>query len=179
MGVRCMCDDARAAVRAGGGARASVASETAEKDVGRPAFVPCSSGRQGRMIRHSMSESAREGLELLHRGAPALKHGRAGKPHSTVFTLSPDDASLSWTPLKRGSITKLGGSMKRLSGSPAEPKKRELLVSDVVELLVGRESTIFKRRANETGNEHLSLSLVLTGALPMPPSAADGVEAVE
>ena len=37
-------------------------------------------------IAHSMSESAREGLDLLKRGAPALKHGRAGKPHATIFT---------------------------------------------------------------------------------------------
>ena len=41
----------------------------------------------------------------------------------------------------------------------------------VLDLLVGRETAIFQRRANDTGKEHLSLSLVLRAALPAPPSA--------
>ena len=46
-------------------------------------------------------------------------------------------------------------------------------MSDVVELLVGRESAVFKRRKDKDkdDNEHLSLSLVTKGALPAPPSA--------
>ena len=116
-------------------------------------------------IAHSMSESAREGLDLLKRGAPALKHGRAGKPHATIFTLSKDESTLTWLGNQRSSIV---GSF-----AGKKDKKRELNLSDVVELLVGRESAVFKRRKDKDkdDNEHLSLSLVTKGALPAPPSA--------
>ena len=50
-----------------------------------------------------ISQTAREGLALLKGGALALKHGRAGKPHVTVFTLSADEETLSWKPAHRSS----------------------------------------------------------------------------
>ena len=128
-------------------------------------------------IVHSLSESAKEGLALMQGGAPALKHGRAGKPHLTTFTLSQDETVLSWKS-GGGTMSKIGGSMRRLSGSGSAPL-RILQLNEVVELLVGRDSSVFKRRANDTGNEHLSLSLVLRGALPAPPSAGGKSDAPE
>jgi hypothetical protein len=92
------------------------------------------------MIRHSVSETAREGLDLLKRGAPALKHGRAGKPHHTIFTLWADESTLSWTAVNK---SLLKGAAKRLSG--AARAERVLRVADVVDLLVGRESTVVRR----------------------------------
>ena len=124
------------------------------------------------MIVHSLSESAKEGLKLLKGGAVAIKHGRSGKPHPTTFTLSADESSISWAAPR--SLGKMAA--RRLSGSSGP--RREICVADVVELLVGRESNVFSRRANDVGNEHLSLSLVLRGALPAPPSADDAAEPV-
>ena len=121
------------------------------------------------MIVYNLSETAREGLALLKYGAVALKHGRSGKPHRTQFTLSPDEAILSWTPVKISFAKSVG---RRMSAT-AEPK-RVIAMDNVVELLIGRESAVFQRRANDTGQEHLSLTLKLVASLPAPPSPDDG-----
>ena len=42
------------------------------------------------------SQTAREGIALLKRGVRAIKYGRHGKPHATVFRLSEDESVLSW-----------------------------------------------------------------------------------
>lgn len=118
-------------------------------------------------IVHSISGTAREGLELLKRGTVALKHGRAGKPKETIFTLSADEKELSWHPKSE----RLGGMLsRRISSTNVAERSRRIQVQEVVELLVGRETAIFNRRGNDEGNEHLSLSLKLMGSLPAPPS---------
>ena len=114
------------------------------------------------MIRHSCSETAAEGLALLKRGSSALKHGRAGKPHTTIFTLSADETLISWEPKRASKLV----PRRSVAGSAAT---RVIAIADIVELLVGRESTVFKRRANDSA-AHLSLSLRLLGSLPAPPS---------
>ena len=50
----------------------------------------------GIKIQHSMSETAREGLNLLKSGATALKHGRKGKPHQRHVRVA---QSLRWDPV--------------------------------------------------------------------------------
>ena len=120
-------------------------------------------------IIYNLSETAREGLALLKSGrAQALKHGRSGKPHLTTFTLSHDETMLMWAPA-RTSLAKTIGRRVSATGEP----KRSIATSEIVELCVGRESAVFKRRANDTGHEHLSLTLRLMGSLPAPPGAGD------
>jgi hypothetical protein len=114
-----------------------------------------------------LTSTAREGLALLKGGAMALKHGRAGKPKKTLFTLSEDESKLTWRPAAGEGLGKL--AVRRLSSSGAP--QRELAIADAVEIVVGRESAAFQRRANDTGLEHLSLTLKLMAALPAPPSA--------
>ena len=53
---------------------------------------------------------------LLKRGSAALKHGRAGKPHVTVFTLSADEAMLSWEPKRASKLV----PRRSTSGSAGE-----------------------------------------------------------
>ena len=128
---------------------------------------------------HSISETARAGIDLLKSGAVALKHGRAGgRPKETVFTLSADETELLWAP-KHAGLT--SGLVRRMSTSgSAGEKVRRINVDEVVELLVGRETAVFHRSSSTAGGlEHLSLSLKLMGSLPPPPSEADMSAPVE
>jgi hypothetical protein len=110
-----------------------------------------------------ISDTARAGLELLKGGAVALKHGRAGQPKETIFTLSADEKRLTWAPMQKKSMLKSMGSYA--IGSSKSDEDRQMRLADVVELLVGRETPIFQRAGNDAGgSEHLSLSLVLSAA---------------
>ena len=122
-------------------------------------------------IVYNLSETAREGLALLKSGrAQALKHGRSGKPHLTAFMLSDDETLLSWQPVKIKA--NLARTIGRRVSATSEPK-RSISTSEIVELCIGRESAIFQRRANDSGHEHLSLTLRLMASLPAPPIAHD------
>lgn len=110
-----------------------------------------------------ISDTARAGVELLKGGAVALKHGRAGQPKETIFTLSADEKRLTWAPMQKKSMLKSMGSYA--IGSSKSDEDRQMRLADVVELLVGRETPIFQRAGNDAGgSEHLSLSLVLSAA---------------
>lgn len=111
----------------------------------------------------TISDTARAGVELLKGGAVALKHGRAGQPKETIFTLSADEKRLTWAPMQKKSMLKSMGSYA--IGSSKSDEDRQMRLADVVELLVGRETPIFQRAGNDAGgSEHLSLSLVLSAA---------------
>ena len=95
--------------------------------------------------------AAIEGIELLKHGVQALKHGRQGKPHARTFQLSQDEKFLTWEGSRRFSVL-------------PQAQGRSIAIVDVIELLVGQESDVFKRSANAASSSeaHLSLSLVLT-----------------
>ena len=82
-----------------------------------------------------------------------------GKPHATTFRLSDDEQKLSWDGAGLGKLNVLKG-------------ERYVRVSSFLELLVGHESAVFQRSgsAAAASNMHLSLSLVLSQALPARPS---------
>ena len=110
------------------------------------------------------SAAAGEGIAMLKAGAPAQKSGRSGKPHATTFRLSDDEQKLSWDGAGLGKLNVLKG-------------ERYVRVSSVLELLVGLESAVFERSgsAAAASNMHLSLSLVLSQALPARPSSMSDV----
>lgn len=106
------------------------------------------------------TKTAREGIALLRRGSAVKKYGRQGRPHTTTFWLSADETTLGW--VGKGGL--LG-------------KRRAVAVADVVEVLEGQQSAVFKKLSGEgkggerkaslsersLGAEHLSLSLRLRG----------------
>ena len=77
------------------------------------------------------SEAQAEGLELLKQGCVLLKCSRKGKPTHTTFKLSADERMLCWE--RTNLLSKAGG------------KWREVELTDVSELLVGRDSAAFQR----------------------------------
>ena len=95
------------------------------------------------------SATALEGIVLLKSGCTAMKYGKSGSPHATKFVLSSDDRTLSWE--GSGLIGKL----------IPKGEKREVELSNVRRLLVGRESSVFKRYAgtlDSSTRAHLSVS---------------------
>ena len=109
----------------------------------------------GAYVPPKRSAAAVEGIAMLKAGAPAQKSGRSGKPHATTFRLSDDEQKLSWDGAGLGKLNVLKG-------------ERYVRVSSFLELLVGHESAVFQRSgsAAAASNMHLSLSLVLSQALP-------------
>ena len=115
------------------------------------------------------SSAAEEGIAWLKTGVVVLKHNKKGAPQETVFRLDPSERSLTWT---RSGFAKL----RRKSD------QRAVNISDILEVLVGRESEVFKRHEDaaasgkaskvEAGQLHLSFSLLLTPALPPLPDDA-------
>ena len=101
--------------------------------------------------------AAEEGIARLKKGATVLKHGRSGDPQKTLFHLSADERSITWT---RQGLAKF----RRKS------IERQVQVSDIVEVLIGHESEVFKRHGDSAGAAHLSFSLVLRRALPALPT---------
>ena len=81
-------------------------------------------------MRAAAGATALEGIRMLQGGCAALKYGRAGKPHLTDFRLNQDRTVLSWS-AKRSSLTVKSSHSVELR-----------LVNH---LLVGRESSVFKR----------------------------------
>ena len=112
------------------------------------------------------SSTAAEGIVLLKRGSHVMKYGRQGRPHPTTFRLSESERTLSWES-KKGLASKLTGKVELAS----------IELADVLELLVGQESPVFRRHANTAsstgGSSHLSLSLLLLRAI----DGGDGEEA--
>ncbi|KAL3926170.1 MAG: hypothetical protein SGPRY_003422 [Prymnesium sp.] len=100
--------------------------------------------------------AAIDGIALLKtKGIQVVKFDRTGVPRLTTFKISEDETQICWE-----------GKLKHKS----------IELADVVELLVGHESAVFQRTSLRVPPaEHLSSSLVLTGALPAPPSS-DNVE---
>ena len=118
----------------------------------------------GAYVPPKRSAAAVEGIAMLKAGAPAQKSGRSGKPHATTFRLSDDEQKLSWDGAGLGKLNVLKG-------------ERYVRVSSFLELLVGHESAVFQRSgsAAAASNMHLSLSLVLSQALPARPSSMSDV----
>ena len=118
------------------------------------------------------SAAIEEGVALLKAGSVVIKHGRHGRPRPVLFTLSSDESLLSWEPRTRNaSFSRVAQGMRRVSVSKERP--RRVCLEDALSLLVGRESEVFHRRANESsgGGEGLSLSLVLK----LPAALDEGV----
>ena len=143
-----------------------------------------SHGRLHRANLPPRSPAAQAGVERLRRGMRVHKHGRQGRPHETVVSLSQDESVLSWEANRKA---QRAASFGRAAGrklcrnsfaSASGEKERTIEVEDIVELLVGQESGVFKRSAG-TGlvQQHLCVSLLLPAALPAPPSANDAIEA--
>ena len=83
------------------------------------------------MAQSKRSGTATEGIALLRRGSTVKKYGRQGKPHATLFRLSADESMLAWE----------GHGLNKL-------KRRAVRVADMVELLVGQQSTVFQQIAD-------------------------------
>ena len=124
----------------------------------------CAMPFAGAYVPPKRSAAAVEGIAMLKAGAPAQKSGRSGKPHATTFRLSDDEQKLSWDGAGLGKLNVLKG-------------ERYVRVSSFLELLVGHESAVFQRSgsAAAASNMHLSLSLVLSQALPARPSSMSDV----
>jgi len=115
--------------------------------------------------------AATDGLAMLLRGVPVTKYGRDGGAHSTQLRLSADRAHLTW------SSNKLGGAIAGRLGARAT---RRIMVGEVQEMLIGRESDVFRRHANSRSSTaevvdpnlctdaHLSVSLRLRPSTAAP-----------
>ena len=135
-----------------------------------------SHGRLHRADLPPRSASAQAGIQALQRGVQVNKHGRQGKPHATVLSLSQDERTLSWAASRTVQrVSSFGRAAKKIAGGA--DKSRSIDLADAVELLVGRASSVFQRASKADGlHEHLCLSLILSAALPAPPSASDGAD---
>mmetsp|Transcript_8482 Transcript_8482/g.17180 ORF Transcript_8482/g.17180 Transcript_8482/m.17180 type:complete len:368 (-) Transcript_8482:213-1316(-) len=89
---------------------------------------------------------AAEGISALKRGCVALKYGRKGSPHLCQFLLSDDETCLSWEDT---------GLRGKISG-----KRRCIRISNVCDILMGPESSVFQRYDGED-DMSLCLSLLL------------------
>ena len=128
------------------------------------------------------SATADEGIRLLKQGVAVTKYGRTGQPHKEKLLLSADERSLGWA----GHIaSKLMSSSKLLSPKALVSSARSVPLSEIVELCVGHETSVFQRHVRQaisTGKPvaagpHLSFSLVLKSTLPSPPAASDDADA--
>lgn len=137
--------------------------------------------RSSLILKPRRSATAAEGIALLKRGAPAIKHGRDNKERAVTFRLDEEEQTLSWD-----------GS---LFGKVMRPEKRAIKFDDVLELHVGRledttpdplalertEAAFQPKSPSKTpaagpsdDKAHLILSFLLVGALPTPPSLDGG-----
>ena len=107
------------------------------------------------------SAAAEEGVAWLKTGVTVLKHkAGGGAPKQTVVRLSPDETCLAWT---RSGLAKFRRSTE----------ERKVRIDDILEVLVGRDSEVFKRQQAsggktskvDAGQVHLSFSLLLMPAL--------------
>ena len=114
------------------------------------------------------SAAAEEGVAWLKTGVTVLKHkAGGGAPKQTVVRLSPDETCLAWT---RSGLAKFRRSTE----------ERKVRIDDILEVLVGRDSEVFKRQQAsggktskvDAGQVHLSFSLLLMPALPPPPDGS-------
>ena len=118
--------------------------------------------------------AAEEGIALLKQGVLVIKYGRQGKPHQTMLRLTESEDVLKW----EGRSTVAG----KLSSVLAKDSERFVALAAVRQLLIGRESTVF-RSANwkdrlgvdaTAGRPECSLSLVID---PMRHALSRGVTA--
>ena len=106
------------------------------------------------------SDVVLEGVAWLQAGILVTKHGWQGKPHECRLRLSSDKGHLLWETTGVSKLVKTNAD-------------RILDVSAILEVLVGRESEVFRRQntAVSPRTEHLSVSLLMRAALPTPPEA--------
>ena len=91
---------------------------------------------------------------MLIKGSTAMKYGRQGRPHPTIFKLSPSEDALMWEGKKT-----LAYKLQN------KPRLRSINLADALDVLVGHESAVFRRYAGTAGaHAHLSLSLLLLSA---------------
>ena len=95
-----------------------------------------------------LSGTALEGIRMLKHGCTAHKYGRSGRPHTVAFKLSQDERTLSW----QGKRKSLGGRLP-LPGTD----ERSVALSAVSQLLVGRESAVFRRQSGDGRRRSSSL----------------------
>uniref|UniRef100_A0A7S3ERC3 PPPDE domain-containing protein n=1 Tax=Haptolina ericina TaxID=156174 RepID=A0A7S3ERC3_9EUKA len=119
-------------------------------------FVRLTAQKGPPQCRLDRSQAVQEGIAMLKTGVRALKYSRHGRPRLAMFKLSEDERILSW----EGRLL-----------------TKSIEIADVLELLVGQTSAVFRRNAAEeacrsSAQEHLSLTLVLMASLPTPPSEA-------
>ncbi len=87
----------------------------------------------------SVTAAAREGIAALKSGVPCVKHGRSGKPHAVVISLSADARILGW---QRQGL----GKLKRKS------EQRAVRIDSLLELLVGFETRVLQRAVTQTSD---------------------------
>ena len=130
--------------------------------------VVAGSGRMPSPANRRRSAAAEEGISWLKTGVTVLKHkAGGGAPQQTVVRLSPDETCLAWT---RSGLAKF----RRSTG------ERMVRIDDILEVLVGRDSEVFKRQQAsggktskvDAGQVHLSFSLLLMPVLPPPPDGS-------
>ena len=136
-------------------------------------------GTSGLELDRTPLTAVQEGLALLKRGSQVTKHGRSGRPHATQLVLSDDETTLTWEAAtrRRASLERAASIGLRTLRRGGEEKSRSVRIADVVELLVGHESAVFRRSGGGDATAHLSITLQLTGSLPAPPSADDADDA--
>jgi len=112
------------------------------------------------------SPTAIAGIRLLKSGCEAVKYSRRGQPRSTTFRLSDDEQTLSWD-AGHGGIT---APVKMAKG-----ERRNVKITEILDVLLGMESKIFTLHKDATGGgtehpmAHVSMTLVLVGSLPSMP----------
>ena len=114
------------------------------------------------------SAAAEEGIAWLKTGVKVLKHkAGSGAPQETVVRLSADETCLTWT---RSGLAKFRRSTE----------ERTVRIADILEVLIGRDSEVFKRHQAsggktskvDAGHVHLSFSLLLMPVLPPLPDGS-------
>ena len=125
------------------------------------------------------SQAAEEGILALKRGVPCVKYSRKGKQRLTNLRLSDDEAHLLWD----GQLERKAFSLTYVYSRAAGPifgKRRDILIADVLDMSIGQQSAVFVKHMHRAALEkqpvnkpHLSLSLILMGALPPKPDEID------
>lgn len=121
---------------------------------------------RGRALsRTKRSPTAVAGIQLLKNGCEAIKYSRTGKPRATKFRLSDDEQTLSWD----------AGYGVLAPVKMARGERRNIKITEILELLLGMESKIFLLHKDLMGDDghshpmaHVSMTLVLIGCGSTP-----------
>ena len=98
--------------------------------------------RDRAITRSARTPSAQEGIQLLKDGCEAIKYSRTGKPRTTKFRLSEDEQTLSWDSAHHGVTAPL---------KMARGERRNVKITEILDLLLGMESKIFLLHKEELG----------------------------